>query len=324
MVFQLVGKKSGVGARENFESISLVVQGFAGRSTWTQAELARHVGIEARALRRLLLSLSKAGMPLERDEEHPHVYWSVPKQWFPGGVFFDEQDWEVLVHAVLRITDEQRRTRLMSRLLSGRKLVATEGANRLNKGVVGTLLTNDEQKTVLLIERSFLENQPLEVRYYSGSSGQLRDRIISPQRLVSEPRGRLVAFCHENRELRWFRIDNIARAQLASAHVRQDVPQSDIDIYVASSVDGFQDGSQFESAFRVEGAEANWVRSNLLPGMRIDTDSAKTLRVVSQGGAVVVARFIAGLGGAAVAEGAALRALVRDVAAATLEAHADQ
>lgn len=311
-----------MGTRSHYESVTRVVQAFVARSTWTQAELARQIGVESRAVKRLLASLAASGMPLERDEDHPHVFWSVPKKWFPGGVFFDEEDWEVLVHVVLLIKDERRRTKLMGRLLSGRNLV--DGAERLTLGVVGTVLTSEEQETVLLVERSFLEDRPLHIRYFSGSSGQLRDRLISPQRLVTEPRSRLAAYCHENNELRWFRIDNIERAGIEPNTKRHAVDQYKVDSFVASSVDGFQDGSEVELAFVVDGPATNWVRGNLLPGMRVESQSGKKLRVVANGGAVVVARFVAGLGGAAVAEGAALRQLVRDTAQKSIKAHQDE
>jgi len=73
-----------MGTRDNYETVTRVMQAFVAQRTWQQAELARHVEVQPRALRSLLTSLLQSGMPLDKDEEHPHVYWSVPPHWFPS------------------------------------------------------------------------------------------------------------------------------------------------------------------------------------------------------------------------------------------------
>lgn len=94
-----------MGTRDNYETVTRVMQAFVAERTWKQVDLARHVEIGTPALRRLLTSLCEFGMPLVKAEDHPHVYWNVPPSWFPGGVIFDLDDWQVLVHAVLQIAD---------------------------------------------------------------------------------------------------------------------------------------------------------------------------------------------------------------------------
>ena len=312
-----------MGTRDNYESVTRAIQAFASQHTWQQAELARRVGIGTPALRRLLLNLMESGMPLEKDDEHPHVYWSVPRHWFPGGVFFDVEDWEVLVHAVLRIGDDVRRAKLLGRLLSGRTAMGKvqDGVERLNQSVMGAPLTSEEQGTILLIEQSLLLNRPLSINYYSTSAGRLRWRVVTPQRLIVEPHRRLVAYCHDNQELRWFRVDNIQRALLAEERIATAVPPEDVERYIASSPDGFHDGSNQELAFTVKQPTASWIAGNLLPGMRIEREDRGVLRVVTRGGALVVARFIVGLGGDGTAESKQLRALVCDLATAACEAN---
>jgi predicted DNA-binding transcriptional regulator YafY len=310
-----------MGARDHYETITRVIQAFAGQRTWQQAELARAVGIQPRRLRTLLLGLSESGMPLEKEDEHPHVYWSVPPHWVPGGVIFDAEDWDVLVDAVLRIADPTRKERLLGRLLSGRRTISPAGGvERLNRAVAATPLTVEEHTMLLLVERSLLEAVPLEIHYYSASRGQLGWRVISPQKVIMEPRARLVAYCHTNRALRWFRLDSIQRGRLAPGQSRQDVPDGELEAFLATSVDGFRDGTEQELAFRVRSPEAAWVRGNLLPGMTIDNDApGDELRVVARGAALVVARYIVGLGGAAAAEAEPLRSLVRQLAEAAIE-----
>lgn len=313
-----------MGARDNYETVTRVIQAFAGNHTWKQAELARHVGVQPRALRTLLYSLAESGMPLEQQQEHPHVYWSVPGHWFPGGVVFDMDDWQVLIHAVLRIADPDRRKKLLSRLLAGRHvgIALAAGAERLHQAVAAAPATAEEHETLLLIEQSILNQVALSVHYYSSSRGQLAWRVISPQKVITEPHGRIVAYCHSNDALRWFRIDNIQRAKLETSVPRKEAPPEEVDAFIASSVDGFRDGTVQELAFRVRSPESVWVRRNLLPGMTIDTESHETgLRVVARGAELVVARFIVGLGGAGVAEGPNLRALVRELAEAAAKAN---
>src|SRR5690606_11205333 len=183
-------------------------------------------------------------------------------------------------------------------------------------------LTPDETNTVLAIEKSFIEGCPISIKYFSGSRGTLGWRTVSPQKLLPEPRSRLVAHCHENNELRWFRVDNIASIELKAGERRVDAPPADLEDFLKTSVDGFRDGTSHELCFVVRGPAINWVRGNLLPGMNITSGKGDELRVAATGGAVVVARFIASLGGAAVAEGDELRAMVRELAEKTLHSHA--
>lgn len=313
-----------MGARDSFESVTKVMQAFAGLRTWRQADLARRVGLEPRALRKLLLSLWSSGMPLEKEEEHPHVYWSVPQHWYPGGVFFDLEDWDVLVDAVLRISDKPKRSKLLSRLLTGRRIVGASegGVERLQQVVVGVPMAQHEQEAALLVQKSVLEGAGLGIHYYSVSRGQLGWRTVSAQRLLVEPHARLVAFCHKNQCLRWFRLDNIQKAQVESGQSRVDVADSEVDAFIAASPDGYNDGRSDDFAFIVRPPASAWVRGNLLPGMQATDAPDQAIRVVTRGGAIVVARFIAGLGGDAIAEGAQLRALVHQLAQGAAEAHA--
>ncbi len=312
-----------MGTRDNYETITRVIQAFAGSRTWKQADLARHVGVQTPALRRILNSLQLASMPLDKQDEHPHVFWSVPRHWFPGGVVFDADDWPVLVHAVLRIAHEQRRDKLLRRLLAGRRSpgLGENGLERLNQAIAATPFTDEEHEKVLLIEQSILEQVPVSMHYYS-NKGQLGWRVISPQKLITEPHGRVVGFCHTNNELKWFRIDNIQRARLDRAQARKEADPEAVDAFLNSSVDGYHDGTDDVLAFRVRAPESSWVRGNLLAGMSIDPESPTgELRIVTRGAALVVARYVAGLGGAAAAEGEQLRALVRQLAAEAIEAN---
>lgn len=310
-----------MGARGNYQTVTQVIQAFSSRKTWSQADLARRAGVEPRRIRSILLELQEAGMPLVSDKEHPHVFWSVPAHWFPGGIFFDQEDWEVLVHAVLHIPDEKRRKQLLSRLLNGRFIGSVEtGVRRLDQAISGLPVTSEEQRAFLLVQRSILEQKPLSVRYFSSSSGTLGWRVISPQRLLTEPHARLAAYCHKNKEMRWFRLDNIQRANIDHEATYEQVETDSVSSFVAASPDGYHDGTDTEWTFIVTPSAASWVRGNLLHGMVPQEDTPQGLRVSARGGALIVARFIVGLGGDAVAEGPELKALVRELARGAGEA----
>jgi predicted ArsR family transcriptional regulator len=73
--------------RSPTETITLLLQAFLRQRTWAQAALARDLGLSVRTVRQHLFELEAAGVPLEREEEPPSVWWSVPRGWFPGGAF---------------------------------------------------------------------------------------------------------------------------------------------------------------------------------------------------------------------------------------------
>lgn len=314
-----------MGTKNAYETITRVVQAFTTARTWKQADLARSVEVTSERVGKVLQELVDAGMPLDRDEDPPQVYWSVPKHWFPGGVVFAEDDWAVLVHALLRIADEPRKKRLLGRLLEGRlgRGVEVGGLERLERAVAGTPLSAQEHALVLQIEGALMEGKALRIYYFSTSGGTLEWRTITPVKVQTEPRARIAAVCHRSQTLKWFRVDNVQRAEIAADEPRAAVEDAALDRFLNSSVDGYNDGTEKEYSFVVRNPEAHWVRRNMLAGMSAapDYSSKLGLRVTARGAALVVARFVSGLGGAGTAEGDALRGLVRHLAEETLAAN---
>src|SRR5215203_5356345 len=74
-----------VGQRSSTVTVVQLVQAFLEQRTWTQKALADRLEMTTPAVREKLKELEGV-FRLERQEDHPHVYWSVPKDWFPGGV----------------------------------------------------------------------------------------------------------------------------------------------------------------------------------------------------------------------------------------------
>jgi predicted DNA-binding transcriptional regulator YafY len=315
-----------MGAKNAYETIARVVQAFAESRTWKQAELARRVEVTSSRISKILQELATAGMPLEREEEPPQVYWSVPTHWFPGGVVFSEEDWPILVHVIARISDERRRKRLLGRLVEGRvgRGVEIGALDRLERAVAATPLSDQEHALILQVEGALMAGRPLRIYYFSTSGGTLEWRLITPVRVQTEPRARIAAVCHRSNSLKWFRVDNVQRAEVASQESPAQFDAEAVEHFVSTSVDGFNDGTKDLYAFVVRLPEGYWVKRNLLSGMKVDenAESKESFRVIAQGAALVVARFVCGLGGAATAEGDPLKALVRKIAEETLSSNA--
>lgn len=111
-----------MGARGRYETVAQVVQSFVQETSWKQAVLARELGLTTRQVVSVLNELRASGMPLYSEEEPPHVVWTVPNGWFPGGVYFEKEQLPFLTDALLRLPDPQQRSRLLERLLRGRHL----------------------------------------------------------------------------------------------------------------------------------------------------------------------------------------------------------
>jgi hypothetical protein len=99
-----------LGQRTSSETLIAVIVAFWRQPVWSQADLAREAGVSPRVARRYLDELTVAGWPLEREEDHPHVYWSVPKGWFPAGVLLDSETVASLVRGLVRVPPSEARS----------------------------------------------------------------------------------------------------------------------------------------------------------------------------------------------------------------------
>ena len=52
--------------------------------------------------------------PLTRDEDPPHVYWNVPKGWFPGGVLLEPDAVAFLLRVLVRVPPSRERAVLLA------------------------------------------------------------------------------------------------------------------------------------------------------------------------------------------------------------------
>lgn len=307
-----------VGQRSATETIAAVMQAFLAQRTWQQSQLADQLGLKVPALRKRLLELKETGMPLSREEEHPHVYWSVPKSWFPGGVLVPAQDVEPLLRLLGRLPRGKDRDRLLAiavRAISGSAPVASTG-------IVPPAPPADE-KLLATVEDAVARRRALHFRYYSAHRGALTQRYASVHRVLLGPPARFLATCHQAGDLKWFRLDNVQTAAIDAHEPFRPADEAKVERLVRGTLDGYYDSDapSERHTFVVREPEARWVAKNLLEGMTQEP-TKDGLRVTIETTALVrLARYVVGLGAAARAETESLRRAVAELASGALAAN---
>ncbi|MFI5301729.1 MAG: helix-turn-helix transcriptional regulator, partial [Polyangiales bacterium] len=289
---------------------------FVQRRVWKQTELAKQLEVSTEVIRRVLHELREKGMPLDREEDHPHVYWTVPKDWFPGSVLFKREEIPELLRQLRRIPHGKGRAQLLD-LVLGR----TGNTAPPPPGIVPRAASEQEEQYLSSVEDALGRKTALFMRYYTASRGAVGDRHVSVQRIHIGPPARLVAWCHRSEMLKTFRVDGIVSARLDAQERFHPVDEAAVDAYDKASLDGFnQGGTPTKFSFVVRDPEARWVRNNLLDGMRAE-DLTEGIRVeVTTTSLVRLARFVVGLGGAATCETPALAGEVATLARGALAA----
>ncbi len=309
-----------VGQRSGTETVVAILQAFLRQRTWPQAELAREVGVGVGTVRRRLHELEAQGFPLSREDDPPHVFWSVPKDWFPGGVVFASADTLELLRHLGRLPRAEARDRLIRRILDAAPRQEPL-AREERRAIIPPSAPEGEQHYLSLAEDAAVRRIPLECKYFTVSRGTLEWRRLSVQRVLVGPPARLLAVCHRDGSLKWFRADNVQTARLDPAEPYRPAGPAQIEAVLAESMDGFHQGSApARCAFIVMDPESRWVSKNLLPSMTAEPIPGG-LRVVSTtAGVLRLARYVVGLGGVTRIETPELRAAVRELARGALDA----
>ena len=100
-------------------TLSQILVEFGRDHTLSQAELAKRCGVEVRAVKRNLVELQAAGVPLVRDEDPPHVYWSVPRSWRGGMVSLATDDVLLVARLIGRLPASTTKRAAMKILAEG-------------------------------------------------------------------------------------------------------------------------------------------------------------------------------------------------------------
>ena len=304
-----------MGARSQTETVAGIYQSFLQRRTWPQAALAKELDVSVGTLRRVLGELQSEGMPLHRDEDHPQVYWSVPKDWYPGSVLFKRDEVPKLLRQLRRVPQGAGRREVLDLVLA-----RLPGVEADAPGVTTRAPSVQEEQYLSVVEDS-IARVALRMKYYTASRGDVGERHASVHRVHAGPPARFIATCHRSGTLRTFRVDGILWARLDPTEPFRPASEAEVDAYDTASPDGFNEGGTPRSfAFVVRNPEARWVKNNLLPGMRGETVAGGeriTLETTALGR---LARFVVALGAAATPETPALAAAVADLARGALAA----
>jgi predicted DNA-binding transcriptional regulator YafY len=307
-----------MGKRSAIESVVGIVGAFLDQRIWKQADLARHLELQPRALRKHLDEMVIRGFPLEKEDEPPQVYWSMRKDWFPGGLLLQGADIDLFLRLLCQAPTSEARTRLLERISSA----LPQKAPQIDQLQSVLEPKSGEEPFVALVTQAAAERQALHLRYYTTTRGVLEWRHISVERVLAGPPARMVARCHRASRLKWFRIDNIASARLDPDVPFQATPPNTVEQLLGKSLDGFAgEDPPEEHRFFVPEPDARWVQKNLLApmvaenvagGVRVTCNTAAPLRL---------ARFVLSFAPSARAETPNLTALVAELAEGVLAAH---
>jgi predicted DNA-binding transcriptional regulator YafY len=306
-----------MGQRSTTETVVTVLQAFLQQRSWKQADLARHADVTVAALRKHLNQLTASGFPLEREVEHPHVWWSVPKGWFPGAVLFDSESVPELLRQLSRLPRSAARDRLIRRILEAaprRPTMAPDGLAVLTRQP-----TESEETYLPLAEDAATRRICLAFKYFTMSRGTVEWRHASVQRVVIGPPARFIAVCHRDGALKWFRLDNVLGARLDDSVAHRAADPARVEAMLKESVDGFHQGDTLTCSFFVRAPESRWVERNLPGSMTAEVVPGGLRFTTTTAGVLRLARHVVGLGAAARAETPELALLVAELARGALQ-----
>lgn len=307
----MVGRGAVMGSRPASETVARILVAFLREPTWSQAALARTCEVSSKQVKRHLDGLAASGMPLEREEDHPHVYWSVPRGWFPGGLVLERTDAALVARLLARLPRTDDRERAVSALLRGGELPSPPPNSTQALG---------DDAVLTALEDAARDRIAVSLRYLSLSRGDRDERDVSVHRIVYGRHPRFVALCHRANGLKWFRVDRADRVAPAEATFR-DPGAAAVDEFVATSFGGFRRGAPIDCAVAVRAPRARWVVQNLPEPMTVEHRPDEICLRVRTAGLENLARFVVGLGADARAETPELRAAVLELAQGAARAH---
>jgi predicted DNA-binding transcriptional regulator YafY len=303
-----------VGQRSNTETIVAILKAFLDTRTWKQADLARRIEIQPATLHKRLVELQASGIPLTSERDHPHVFWSVPKSWYPGGVLLTSEQVTEVFRQLSRIPSGKARNQLLESIL--RYLPAHDSA-----AIIPAETTAREEQYLPIIEDSANEKVALRFRYLTVTRGKESTRHASVHRVLVGPPARFLATCHRTDELKWFRVENLSDARLDAKEAFRPADPKTVDAHLRASIDGFHGGGPaVKHAFFVSDPDARWVARNLLDGMDCEEVPGGIRVSLETSAPKRLAGFVVGLGAAAKPLTAALELQVTALAEGALGA----
>jgi predicted DNA-binding transcriptional regulator YafY len=309
-----------VGQRSATESLAAILSAFLHERTWKQSDLAREVLLSVPATKKRLEELRATGVPLEKSDEPPFVYWSVSKNWFPGGVVFQGNAVKELLRLLARLPRGKSRDALLETVL--RTLpTGANGHAPLGNAVTRAADKPGEEEQLAVLEDAVRAGKAIHFRYYTAHRGDDALRHASIHRVTLGPPARFIATCHRSSTLKWFRVENVSLARIDYAQPLRPADDAAIEAFVAASLDGFNEGGAPRThTFIVSAPDSKWVAKNLLDGMRAEPHAGGIRVTVETAGLNRLARFVASLGAAGRPETRELARAVATIASGALKA----
>ncbi len=305
-----------MGQRSNTETIIAILKAFLDQRTWKQADLARHVGVLPATIHKRLLELSSNGVPLESQKDHPHVFWSVPKSWYPGGVLLTGEQMAEVFRQLSHLPKSKARNLLIESLL---KYLPRPSATA---AVIPAETTEREEQYLPVIEDSANQKVALQFRYFTVNRGSEGMRHASVHRIVLGPPARFVSTCHRSGKLKWFRVESVSDAKLDPREAFREADPKDVDAHLRASLDGFHEGGPpVKHVFFVTDPDARWVARNLMEEMQFEEVPGGIQVTIETSALKRLGRYVVGLGASAKALSPALEAEVIALAKGALEAN---
>ncbi len=308
-----------MGQRTPTETLFGIVAAFVEKRTWTQADLAKRLETRTETIRKQLNELVSAGFKLEREEDHPHVYWSVPKDWFPGALLFKTDEVSDLLRLLSRAPRGTLRTRVLG-LVTARLANLGRAEPHVDPGAVRPAdVPDDEERWLAVAEDAVAKRVPMKMRYFTASRRSDSWRHVSVHRVDLGPRTHFIATCHQSGGLKTFRLSNVSDAKLDPGEAFRPTTAEDLRRLDDETFGGYREaGPAVRCAFVVRDPDAAWVTRNL-PDPRIEHapvagGAGGTRFSVTTSGVQMLARFVVGLGEAAHVETPELAAAVAKIA----------
>jgi predicted DNA-binding transcriptional regulator YafY len=280
-----------MGRLSHTETLAKLLVAFLEHSVWKQKDLERRCGVATRSIRTRILDLQAAGIPIEREEDPPHVYYSVPKGWFPGVGGLDAVDHVQVARLVARLPRSAAREQMLTRLVA----TAFGAPIHVNGATVDV---SDEVLT--LLEDGVRRRVPIRTAYYTASRGEHGLRTISAQRIVYGRFTRVVGYCHQSSCLKWFRGDRMTSPTVDAPATFLEVDPKTIEKFVAESLDGFSGPNAATTCtFLLREKESHWALRNWPPGstLLVAAESDGPHVTIHTSALDVLARHLVSLGG---------------------------
>jgi predicted DNA-binding transcriptional regulator YafY len=312
-----------VGQRSATESVAAILSASLRARPGKLADLARAIDLTVPATKKRLEELQAQGVPLERSEEPPFVYWSVPSSWFPGGVVFQGTEVRELLRLLARMPRGKRRDALIDVVL---RTLPRAGSGDVHdeSAVASQPATPGDDEQLAILEDAARARKAVHFRYYTAHRGDDALRHASVHRVVPGPPARFVGTCHRTGTLKWFRVDNVSLARIDDAQPFRGADPPRIEAFIGESLDGFHEGgTPGTHSFTVRAPESKWVARNLLEGMRAEPHAGGIRVTLATSGLDRLARYVVALGAAARAETRELARAVGTIARGAMEAAAE-